>query len=366
MPFLVKLSLVLISIFGLGYLAKLGQTILAPLLSAFLLAILFFPFANFLEKKIKLNRTFSTIASVLVMMMILFGITRFFAEQISAFSNDWPSLEKQFQKTLITLQTWANGSFNLNPNIQNKFLTEASTKILSSSASIIGSTLIFLTSGLGFLFFSILFFFFILNYRHILYQFIIDVFHDEHYEKVTEIITEIQHIIKQYISGLFIQVILISAIASISLSLMGVKYAILLGVLTGLLNIIPYLGIFSATFIACIISFATNGASQSFYVMITFIIIHVIDGNIILPLVVGSKVKINALFSFLAILIGESLWGISGMFLSIPFLAIVKIIFDRIQPLQPWGKLIGEEEKETSNKKSKEIFRKRWIKLRKS
>ena len=369
MPFLVKLVLVLLSIFGLGYLAKLGQTILAPLLFAFLLAILFLPFANFLERKLKFNRTFSTITSVLVMILVLFGISTFFVDQLSSFSDDWPSLEKQFQKTFSDLQIWIHDTFNVNRSKQIKYANEVSTKVLSSSATVIGGALLFFTSGLGFLFFSILFFFFILSYRRLLYNFIIEVFHDEHYEQLTEIISEIQNIIKQYITGLFFQIILVSAITSIVLSVMGVKYAVLIGVLAGILNVIPYLGIFSATFVACLISFSTGGASQSLYVLIAFISIHIIDGNVILPLVVGSKVKINALFSFLAILIGESLWGISGMFLSIPFLAIVKIIFDKIKTLQPWGKLIGEEEKENNDRNveniKKNIFKIRLQKFRK-
>ena len=363
MPFLVKLVLVLLSIFGLGYLAKLGQTILAPLLFAFLLAILFLPFANFLERKLKFNRTFSTITSVLVMILVLFGISTFFVDQLSSFSDDWPSLEKQFQKTFSDLQIWIHDTFNVNRSKQIKYANEVSTKVLSSSATVIGGALLFFTSGLGFLFFSILFFFFILSYRRLLYNFIIEVFHDEHYEQLTEIISEIQNIIKQYITGLFFQIILVSAITSIVLSVMGVKYAVLIGVLAGILNVIPYLGIFSATFVACLISFSTGGASQSLYVLIAFISIHIIDGNVILPLVVGSKVKINALFSFLAILIGESLWGISGMFLSIPFLAIVKIIFDKIKTLQPWGKLIGEEEKE-NNDRNVENIKKNIFKIR--
>jgi predicted PurR-regulated permease PerM len=369
MPFLVKLVLVLLSIFGLGYLAKLGQSILAPLLFAFLLAILFLPFANFLERKLKFNRTFSTITSVLVMILVLIGISTFFVDQLSSFSNDWPSLEKQFQKTFDELQAWVYNTFNVKPSKQIKYINEGTGKVLSSSAAVIGGALLFFTSGLGFLFFSILFFFFILSYRRLLYNFIIEVFHDDHFEQLTEIISEIQNIIKQYITGLFFQIILVSFITSIALSIMGVKYAILIGVLAGILNVIPYLGIFSATIIACLISFATGGATQSLYVLIAFVAIHAIDGNIILPLVVGSKVKINALFSFLAILIGERLWGISGMFLSIPFLAIVKIIFDKIKTLQPWGKLIGEEEKENNDRNveniKKNIFKIRLQKFRK-
>jgi predicted PurR-regulated permease PerM len=70
----------------------------------------------------------------------------------------------------------------------------------------------------------------------------------------------------------------------------------------------------------------------------------------VLPFVVGSKVKINALFSFIGILLGEHLWGIAGMFLCIPAIAIIKIICERVDDLKPWGKLLGEEKTQKRRK----------------
>jgi predicted PurR-regulated permease PerM len=80
---------------------------------------------------------------------------------------------------------------------------------------------------------------------------------------------------------------------------------------------------------------------------------HLIDSNILLPVIVGSKVRINAFMTLLGVVIGEMLWGISGMFLSIPVIAITKIIFDRVESLQAWGMLLGEEEiiKKPGNKR---------------
>jgi len=86
-------------------------------------------------------------------------------------------------------------------------------------------------------------------------------------------------------------------------------------------------------------------SSVVIYVLITFVITHLVDSNVILPLVVGSKVRINALVTVLGVVIGEMFWGISGMFLSIPVIAVLKIIFDRVESLQPWGIILGDEEK---------------------
>jgi predicted PurR-regulated permease PerM len=125
-----------------------------------------------------------------------------------------------------------------------------------------------------------------------------------------------------------------------------VKYAILLGLITGLFNIIPYLGIFTALVLSTLITFATAAvAGKVVLVIITLVATHLIDSNILLPMIVGSKVKINPLITVIGVVVGEMIWGISGMFLSIPVIAVMKIVFDRVESLKPWGLLLGEEEK---------------------
>lgn len=352
LPFIAKLALVLISILALGYLAKIGKAVLAPLFFSVLMSLLFLPFANFLERKLRFSRTISTFSSLLVMMIFLSGLVYFFTTQLSDFANDFPVLKSQVSKSFNELSVWVSQTFNVNFDKQMTYLNQALENLLSSTALILGFTVSMFSSTMAFFIFSALFFIFILNYRRILYQFIISIFRHEHFEKVNEAIMEIQKIIKSYISGLFIQIIIVSSLTSILLSVLGVKYAILLGVLTGLMNVIPYVGIIFSSAIACLISFATGG-NHTLFVLIGYLVIHAIDGNITLPLVVGSKVKINALFTFIGLLIGEELWGISGMFLSIPFLAILKIIFERVEDLQPWGKVLGEEIKIKPRKKYK-------------
>lgn len=358
LPFLIKITCVLVSILALGYLADVGKMIFAPLFFAFLLSLLFTPFANFLEQKLKFGRSFSTLFSVLIMVGVLSGLAYFFGNQFSALSDDWPLLQKQVTTSFLEFQTWVSHTFNINFSKQLKYLDEAGDKLISSSTIILGTTLAVFSSTFAFIVFSSIFFIFILNYRRVLFTFIISVFKEKHLSKVQEITSEIQKIIKQYIAGLFIQIFIVSTITSIVLLVLGVKYALLLGVLTGILNVIPYVGIFISALLASFISFATGGASKFLFVLIGYIGVHILDANIVLPFVVGSKVKINALFSFLIILIGESLWGISGMFLGIPFLAIVKIILDRIEGLQPWGALLGEEIKINKPKRKLKISKK--------
>ena len=293
--------------------------------------------------------------SLLILLSSIYLLFFFFGIQLSSFSKDLPHLEKQFITVFNDLQRWISRTFDVNTNEQFKYLNEALNKLLSSSGIILGFTLSIFSSGLGFMFFCLLFFIFILNYRRILNRFIVNVFDEKHKGKVEDIVSEIQNMTKKYIMGLIIQIFIVSIITSIVLSILGVKYAVLIGVLTGILNVIPYLGIVISMLIACFISFATGSTSTTVYVFLAYIGIHAIDGNLILPFVVGSKVKINALFSFIGIIIGEQFWGISGMFLCIPALAIIKIIFERVEGLHPWGTLLGEEDKPTKKKRRVKI-----------
>lgn len=355
LPFLLKLALAVISIIGIGYLIKLGQSILAPFFLAFLMAMLFLPLANFMERRLKFPRSVSTIVSVMMMLIILTGMIFFFGSQLSSFSKDLPHLSKQFNLVFHNLQNWVSQTFNVKIHEQLDYLDQGLSKLLSSSGIILGFTFSVFSTSLGFLAFFILFFVFILNYRRILNNFIVNVFNEKHKASVQEVVSEVRIMTKRYIIGLCLQVIIVSVLSTTVLTILGVKYAILLGVLTGLLNVIPYIGIAISLLVSCFIAFATGSVSTCVYVAIGYVIVHAIDGNIVLPFVVGSKVKINALFSFIGILLGEHLWGISGMFLCIPAIAIIKIIFERVDGLKPWGKLLGEEEKPHKKRKSYKI-----------
>ncbi|WP_316805504.1 AI-2E family transporter [Pedobacter nototheniae] len=358
LSFLPKLALVLFCLISLTYIAILGQSLLAPLLFSFLMALLLLPVATFLEKRFRFKRSLSTIFSVILMIAVIGGIIFFFGNQLTDLWQDWPLLKEKANVSFHELQHWISATFHVNTEKQISYLNDSAEKALATSATVVGATLLTVSSTFLFLGFTLLFTFFILNYRHILFTFLTSVFKEEHREKVTEIVGQIQSIIKKYIIGLFLQMLIVTVLMITILSILGVKYAVLLGLVAGIFNVVPYLGIFSALLISCLITFATAGAAKVLLVLITFVAVHAVDGNILMPLVVGSKVKINALIAFIGIVVGEMIWGISGMFLCIPYLAMMKIIFDRIDELQPWGHLMGEGAKPFKKRKVYQITKK--------
>jgi len=354
-PFYERLSLVLIGLLSLGYIIIQGKEVLDPLIFGFLFAILLYPVARFLEKKIRLPRAIACLMAILLLVAFIGGILYAVGSQISNLANDWPQLKGQVSQSLSDLQDWIQSAFHVNASKQMTYVHNTTQKIMASGADVLGTTFGAVSSLMLFYTFILIFTFFVLLYRKLLIHFIVWVFRDEYEPIVQDIVENIQSILRQYILGLLLEMFVVACLACTAFLLIGVKYAVLLGLIVALFNLIPYLGIFTALLLSCLITFATGSIQHAATVGICVLGIHAIDSNILLPTIVGSKVKLNALITFLGIILGEMIWGLSGMFLSIPIMAILKIIFDRVQSLKPWGYLLGSgvEEKKSTMKKMK-------------
>jgi len=183
-------------------------------------------------------------------------------------------------------------------------------------------------------------------------EFLISVFKIEHKEKVQEVLKESRVVVQSYMVGLMIEMGIVALINWIGFMIIGIEFAIFLAVFAAVLNLIPYIGMLIASVFCMLITLSTStNPSDAIWILVVLIVVQFFDNNIIMPKVVGSKVKINALITILGVLIGAALCGISGMFLSIPCIAILKVIFERIDGLKPWGILLSDTI--TSNKPSR-------------
>ncbi|MEP6926085.1 MAG: AI-2E family transporter [Ginsengibacter sp.] len=343
-PFYFKLAVTLIAIIALGYISILGKEILCPLLFGLLFSLLLLPLANFFEKKLKLPRSAASALSVILLLLSVTGILILVGSQISSLVQDWPMLKQQIIQTFTNFQQWISKTFNVNVQKQMNYVDSATSKIETASPKMIGATVLSLSSYLLFIVFVMFDTFFLLFYRRLLLKFLVDVFKEKNSPAVYDIVGRVQKIIRQYVFGLFLEMLTVAIVCCVVFMLLGIKYAILLGLITALFNIVPYIGIFTALLLNVIITFATTAvAAKVLLVVITVVSMHLIDSNILLPLIVGSKVRINAFITLIAVIMGEMIWGIPGMFLSIPVIAIFKIIFDRVESLQPWGELLGDK-----------------------
>lgn len=343
-PFYIKLPMVLVSLIAIVYLAILGKEVLSPLIFSLLFSILLLPVSVFFERKLKLKRSASAGLAVIFLLAVVAGIIFLVGSQISKVTNDLPMLKQQIIISLQNLQHWISREFGINLEKQMDYVSSATSKIETATPSVIGATVVSVSSMLLFIVFIILDTFFLLFYRKMFLHFLVEVFKRENAAIVYDIVATVQSILRQYIVGILIEMTTVAIVCCGVFLLIGIKYPILLGLITALFNIVPYIGIFTALALNILITFASSGdASSILFVIITVVSVHLIDSNILLPAIVGSKVRINAFITLLSVVVGELIWGISGMFLSIPVIAIAKIVFDRIDSLKPWGHLLGYE-----------------------
>ncbi len=148
---------------------------------------------------------------------------------------------------------------------------------------------------------------------------------------------------QDYITGLFMVMAIVGALNSIGLFILGIKYALFFGLLASILTIIPYIGIFIGSLLPMAFALVTkDSAWYAVGVAAFFWVVQFLEGNFITPNIIGNKVSINPFAAILALFIGAEVWGAAGMILFIPFLAILKVLFDAVEPLQPFGFLIGD------------------------
>jgi predicted PurR-regulated permease PerM len=284
------------------------------------------------------------IVSVLLLLFTISAIFYVFGSQIANLGSEWPLLKKQLMGLFNDTQSWFSSTFHVNIRKQTEYINKSAQEVLSSGGTILEQTVLSISSVVLILVFTIIYTVFILIYRRRWMRFIVAAFTEKHKVVIYDISENIKNIIRKYITGLFFEMAILVAISCLVFWILDIKYVFLLGLIVGVFNLIPYVGIFTALAISTAITFATVDASHALYVAITIICIHLIDSNFLMPKIVGSKVKINPLMVILGVVTGELLWGIPGMFLSIPYMAIGKVVFDRIQHLQSLGILLGDEE----------------------
>lgn len=342
-PLYVKLGFQFLVIFFICFFINIAQNILIPFAFAILLTVLLLPIVSFLES-LKINKVISIGIAILIAIGFIAGIIYFLSSQIAGFIQDVPSIKQHLNDHLVQMQRWIKAKFNISFTEQNQYIAEQANKLKASGTGYIKTTFFSITDTLLVLFLMPIYTFLLLYYRLHIRNFLFNVFKKEYNAHVQSVINKSKIMIHSYMVGVLIEMAIIASANSIGLVILGIKYAIFFGVLSAVLNIIPYIGMFTATLFTVLITLTTSeNTSDILWIIIIFYGIHIIDTNFIVPRIVASRLRINALISILGMVIGGALTGISGLFLSVPAIAFIKIICDHIDSLKPWGILMGDD-----------------------
>jgi len=351
------LSLLVLMVVILVY----AKAFLIPLTLAAILSMLLLPIAKWLQGK-GVNRGIAIIISLLVLIAFFVLVFMFIGWQMADLASNAKSIQQQFVSQYHQMLQALAKSMSVPPEKLQQMIQQQQ----QSSQGSAGAFLTGFLSGLGGLLTDTLlvlvYIFLMMFYRGRLRTFILKMIPEREQENANETINTAQQVVQKYLTGMFWMIVCLWIMYSIGFTIAGVKHAFFFAILCGLLEIIPFIGNITGTALTILMSLAQGGNINIVVgILISYALVQFIQSYVLEPLVVGAEVNINPLFTIIGLVAGEALWGIPGMILAIPLLGITKIVCDHVEPLKPYGFLIGQEKKKDSGlkKKVKDLFKKK-------
>ena len=330
----------------LGFLALtiilyMGSNILIPIFLASIIAFAIYPLVQKFER-IGLSSGFAIFSALIIVISIIFLLIILIGAQLNSFVTEIPTLVSKFEKLLINIQGFIEEKFAITSESQLNILRNNMVNLFSTGTSIVRGTITITTNILFYAALVPIYIFFMTYYHRIFANFIIEISPSSNMTLTEKILGEIKSVVQNYVGGLFLVILIIAALNSIGLLIVGIKYAVFFGCVSALLCIIPYFGVFMGGFITVLYAVLTGDTFWApLGVIAVYGTIQFLEGNFITPFVMGTKVSLNPLVVIVTLLAGSALWGIAGMILSIPIIAVMKMVFDNIDSLNPYGRVLG-------------------------
>jgi predicted PurR-regulated permease PerM len=337
-----------------------GKPFLVPLVFAGILSMLFLTLCRWLENK-GVSRGIAALCCILIILVILGAISGLIGWQISSLAEDAPQMEQRITKMIDQFKQTLSSTFGISPEKQQQMLKEQQQKGGGGMGQALMTFASSLTGILVDTLLTLVYIFLLLNFRTHIKKFILQLVPEGNKQKTGKAIAQTSKVAQQYLGGLGMMIVLLWVMYGIAFTIIGVKNAIFFAILCGLLEIIPFIGNLLGNALTVLMAITQGGGSNMIIaILITYAVVQFIQSYVLEPLVVGAEVNINPLFTILAIVAGELIWGIAGMILAIPILGITKIICDNVDALKPYGFLIGKEKQEKKNNFKEKI--KGWFK----
>lgn len=319
--------------------------VLMPILFSGMVSIILLPIVNFWEK-IGLSKGISALITVLLISIFIVGVLIVIVVQSQEIVQELPNLMDK-NKDFLSLQNIPFTSESVQSYIDEHIdvLTNNLEELKGSMVSLIEGSFIGLKNTLLFLISCPIYIFFMLVYRDNVYRFIKSYHKKKNAQgEGKEIVEEVKTSLYQYLKGLIFVVLIIGILTTIGLYILGIKHALFLGIVSAILAPIPYIGVIISALIPTVLALLTKDSGwYAIGVISIFGFIQFIEGNFITPRIMGSSTNVNPLIILLSIIIFGSITGILGIILTVPLLAVIKVIIDHYPHLKPWTYLLEDE-----------------------
>lgn len=342
LPSYVKLTTVLLGIVLTVFVMIQAKAVLVPLLISGLLAVLISPLAGWFEKH-KVPKALAAILSLLILLVFLAGLVYIMYNQLIGFASDLGAIEGRVNELIDQVNGFIEKHVEGVVPFSIDSLKDTFFQYLSSNISSITQGAISTASSLAILFILPVYIFLFLYFRHFLIEFLMMAFAEKHKEKVRNATEKIKKVVQNYIVGMFLVIIILAVLDSIALLLLGIRHALLFAIFAALLNVIPYVGPLIGSTLPILFALLTKDSLwYPIGVFLAFYFIQLAESNFFTPKIVGGKVSMNPFMTIVALFVGNFIWGLTGMILFIPGMAVLKVIFDEIPGMEPYGFLLGD------------------------
>jgi len=307
-----------------------------------LFSFLMLPLCNKLERW-KFPTWLAAMVCSLLVVVVLVAVGWFLAWEYSTFGADLPELKAGLDERFKDLQDYVRQEFNVNRRQQEEWAEKQITTLTEEGGTIAMGLFSATGQVLAVLVVIPIFIFLLLLLRDKFRTFFSQLSED-HSDAILKVVVNCADLSRRYLRGVLTVMVILAVLNSIGFMVLGLKYAILLGVTAAMLNVVPYVGPLIGSILPILIALITkDSAMYAAGALGVIIITQFIDNNFITPKVVGSSVSINPLASIVALFAGGMLWGVLGLVLAIPITGMLKVICDEVTGLKPYGFLLGEE-----------------------
>ena len=337
-PGLARLNKILLFAILITIVLYFGREFFKLISFAGLLAMLMTPVANRLEKH-RFSRVLSSLISVLIIIAAFSGVLILLTAQIGNIGKELPLILLRYEEIKSDIQLWINASLGVSSGQLRVHASDAFNNAGSFLTSMVKSTFTFI----GSLFLVLVFIFLFLMQRNKYENFVVMLYKEEKRTEAKEMIGEISKVAQQYLSGRLAAGLIMGILFLIGFAVIGLKNAVVLSIIVAIMTIIPYVGALIGGLVPFFISIIEGSFNQSLWVVIIILIVNVIDHYFIEPYIVGSSVNISPFFTIFVLILGGVIWGIAGIILFLPLSGILKIVFEKVEGLQPYGFLIGDQ-----------------------
>ena len=341
LPTYLRLVIILLGIILTVFVMITAKSILVPLLISGLFAVLISPLASWLEKH-RVPKFLAAALSLITLLAAMSGLAYFFYNQLIGFSGDLSALNTRMSELIGGINTFLEnhieGSVPISmSSIQNTVYSYLTDNVASLTQGVIATA-----TTLTIIFILPIYIFLFLYFRSFLIEFLMRAFPDRHQQRVSNIIMKVKLVVQNYISGMLMVILILAVLNSIALYSLGIKHALLFAVFAAMLNVIPFIGPFLGAVLP--ITYALLAKDSLWYpfgVFLAFYVIQLAESNFFTPKIVGGKVSMNPFMTIIALFVGNFIWGLAGMILFIPGMAMLKVVFDEIPGMEAYGFLLG-------------------------